>query len=67
LCFLCLFVANFCFVANHKGERLFTRSLAIVLGVRGLRVARGVFLSMRRFNGYDFSWANISEIFLRAG
>jgi hypothetical protein len=51
---------------NHKGERLFTRSLAIAFGVRGC-VARGVFLSMRRFNDYDFSRSNISEIFSKGG
>jgi hypothetical protein len=51
---------------NHKGERLFTRPLAIALGVR-VYVARGVLFSMRRFNGYDFSGSNISEIFLGGG
>ena len=49
--------------ADHKGERLFTRSLAFAYGVRELGRAWGVVL-MRRFNGYDFRWSNISEKFL---
>ena len=36
LCLLCLFVAKISVAINHKGERLFTRSLAVALGVRGM-------------------------------
>jgi hypothetical protein len=51
---------------KHNGERLFTRSLAIALRVRDSGRAWGVIL-LRRFNGYDFTRANVSEIFLQGG
>jgi hypothetical protein len=47
---------------SHKGERLFTKSLAIVLGVRYLCRAWGV-CQCDASLVYDFTRPNISEIF----